>query len=357
MERAKQTGNNKRAQNGVSKSSGPSGQRASRNREKRGNTSFLFDRLLPLFAGVAAFAVVVLLYYRILPPPSDDVVTGDGAGQLDIMAAPAPQAYNGVSDTWLASAVYTTGNKDLDAQVKQFCDALSSNGSTAQENARVVFNTILTSEYDYRAADEQYTGTGWEQAAASHYFSGGDPARGLGGTGDEYEFSAVIMYCLRYFGYSDALAIPVVGETALVVVTDEYGRSCVCDPRMGESGWMLPRDSYDIVVANIGQDLTAAQAMGLTIQSSEDEDDTTNAKSGTSAGLGASASSSDSSSSDTDSDSGSDSDAYSDTDSDSDSDADSGTVSGVGAGRRTKATSKDESDNETNDFDQGSVYL
>ena len=96
----------------------------------------------------------------------------------------------------------------------------------------------------------------------------------MGGAGDVYDFAAVASYCLRYFGFTDALAVPIVkgndstGKmgSALVVVSDESGQECVCDPTLAAEGFMLDRSLYNITVDNIGQDLSPVEARGLKVE-------------------------------------------------------------------------------------------
>lgn len=244
----------------------------------------ILNRALPLLSVLAAFVAIVLFYNKLMPPAIADVATDV---QEPAAAAPATdvQEYYGLQDNWVSSAVFTTGNKDLDIQVKDFCDALTTEGMTASENAQEVFNTIVWSGYEERTEEEKPMGRDWATVSARHYFDTGNPAEGIGGTGDAYEFAAAISYCLRYFGYSDALAIPVlIGKSgagqygsALVVVTDEDGRSCVCDPTLSADGWMLDRSTYNtILVEDIDQDLTEIEARGLEVQkNSTDESQST----------------------------------------------------------------------------------
>lgn len=244
----------------------------------------VLSRVLPFLSVLAAFVAIVLLYNKLMPPAIADVAA---EVQDPVATAPAAdvQEYYGLQDNWLASAVFTTGNKDLDIQVKDFCDALTTEGMTASENAQKVFNTIVWSGYEGRTEEERPMGRDWATVSARHYFDMGNPAEGIGGTGDAYEFAAAISYCLRYFGYSDALAIPVlIGESgagqygsALVVVTDENGRSCVCDPTLSSDGWMLDLSTYNtILVEDIDQDLTEIEARGLEVQkTSTDESQST----------------------------------------------------------------------------------
>lgn len=233
----------------------------------------LLGRILPVVSLVIAFVAVVVLMHRLLPPTANEgAATAPSAQDPQVLASSSnTDDYAGVEDQWVTSNSFTTGNKELDAQVKAFCDAHTMEGLSAQDNAQSAFNTIVWSDYEDRAEGEKPSGAEWDLAAARHYFDGGTPEEGKGGKGDVYEFAAAISFCLQYFGFSDAMAVPVIrttGQTssALVIVSDEYGQECVCDPTLAADGWMLDRGIYNIVVENIEQDLTEVEALGLTVQ-------------------------------------------------------------------------------------------
>lgn len=229
-------------------------------------------RVLPVIAMAAAFAAAVTVFRRLLPPP---VVVPEASTEVAVQTfeegdAPEDQ-YVGVDDPWVESGTFTMGNEGLDAQIKAFCDACSVEGYGARDNANLVYNAIVWSTYQVRESGEPPSGNDWDVALAKHFFSEGNPESGIGGVGDTYDFSAAISFCLRYFGYSDATAVPIVcgdestGQTraALVLVTDENGQACVCDPSLSGNGWMLDRSYYNIVVDDIGQDLTKLEELGL----------------------------------------------------------------------------------------------
>lgn len=233
--------------------------------------------ILPMVSLVIAFVAIVLLFRRIMPPVVEEPVEEPVAAQDPQVAASSShvEEYTGVDDHWVPEGKFTTGNRELDAEVKAFCDALTVQGSTPRANAQVAYNTIVWSDFRDRTEAEMPSGPDWDKAAAHQFFSSGTPEEGKGGSGDVYEYAAAACYCLRYFGFYDAQTIPVVGYSttsgdmgsALVFVSDEYGQGCVCDPSLSGDGWMLDRDLYyDVVVANIEQDLSGAEALGLTIQ-------------------------------------------------------------------------------------------
>lgn len=248
------------------------GKRAIRKKPTEESTSLgIVGYLLPIVSLVIAFVAVAMLYHRLMPPTTATDTEADAVVDSQVAASSSNvQQYYGLEDQWVSSAVFTTGNKDLDVKVKQFCDALTVEGASASDNARKVYNTIVWSAVEGRAESEKPTGNDWDKIAALHYFSTGSPEEGLGGAGDVYDFAAATSFCLRYFGYTDALAIPVILSSqegsALVVVSDEYGRGMVCDPSLAANGWMLDRSAYSIEVEDIEQNLEAVEAMGLSVQ-------------------------------------------------------------------------------------------
>ena len=84
--------------------------------------------------------------------------------------------------------------------------------------------------------------------------------------------------CLRYFGYYYVVALPTIdfdeyGNAvygAVDYVIDEAGNRYVCDFSKGTYGWMINASYVDIVVDDIGQDLSDANYLGLTVNTSED---------------------------------------------------------------------------------------
>ena len=238
--------------------------------------AMVVSRVLPVLALALAFAAIVVLYRRFMPQTVDAAPAQEIKSPSDEALAPnsKPNTYEGLEDKWLTSGRFTTGNAELDQQVKQYCDALTVEGSSARDNASKVYNNIVWSAYEDRGANEEPSGTEWATVAARHYFEGGSPADGVGGAGDVYDFAAVASYCLRYFGFTDALAVPIVkgndstGKmgSALVVVSDESGQECVCDPTLAAEGFMLDRSLYNITVDNIGQDLSPVEARGLKVE-------------------------------------------------------------------------------------------
>lgn len=242
-------------------------------------------RIVPVLCLIAAFAGVVGIYRLLFPPAAAGEVQTDapaaGIAQGDTTSAQDPNAYAGIEDPWYASGTFTTGDEKLDKKVKAFCDGLSTPGSDARTNAQVVFNNIVISTYIDRGEDQKPAGPNWVLACAREFFGDDTIETGVTGMGDYYEFAAATAFTLQYFGYSDAIAVPVqvatgTGETygsAYCLVTDENGLACLCDPSMGTAGWMMDRYSHDVLVEDIGQDLSTAEAMGLSILRSSNDGD------------------------------------------------------------------------------------
>ncbi len=240
-----------------------------------------FARLVPLLCVAVAFVGLCAIFRFAFPPitaasDSSDTSSAGAVVQGDAAVQSRP-SYLGVEDRWVTSGYFTTGDKNLDAKVKKFCDDLTVENTNASGNALNVYNNIMWN-YSYvdRGQSAKPAGPNWDTACARDFFSRYEAAGGLGGEADYYELAAATAQCLRYFGYSDALAVPVLigsgGEStvdaAYCLVTDENGSSRICDPTMGASGWMTDRYAHTFMVDDIGQDLTAVEAMGLQIMRS-----------------------------------------------------------------------------------------
>ena len=240
-----------------------------------------FARLVPLLCVAVAFVGLCVIFRFAFPPitaasDSSDTSSAGAVVQGDA-AVQARPSYLGVEDRWVTSGYFTTGDKNLDAKVKKFCDDLTVENTNASGNALNVYNNIMWN-YSYvdRGQSAKPAGPNWDTACARDFFSRYEAAGALGGEADYYELAAATAQCLRYFGYSDALAVPVLigsgGEStvdaAYCLVTDENGSSRICDPTMGASGWMTDRYAHTFMVDDIGQDLTAVEAMGLQIMRS-----------------------------------------------------------------------------------------
>lgn len=243
-------------------------------------------RVVALLCTVAAFVGVVMLYRYVFPPVTKAVEGDSSSAEMQVVqgdeAVQASPEYQGVDDPWTTSKYFTTGDKNLDEKVKRFCDDLTEDGATASSNAQTVFNNLM---WNYSYSDQgqnKPAGPEWDIACARDFLNRYEAAGGLGGEADYYELAAVTSFCLRYFGFTDALAVPVVlsasgssdgYETAYCLVTSEMGAACICDPTLGANGWMLDRYSYTFMVDDIGQDLTQFEAMGLQIKRQDDSAD------------------------------------------------------------------------------------
>lgn len=236
-----------------------------------------FGHLFPLVALGVALVGAGALYQRSFDMGS--AAAADAKSTMTEQAVvpvedQAPAAYVGVEDRWILEGLFTTGDEGLDHQIKQFCDEHAVSGGGAAKSAEATFKAIVEEGSDYTDA-ETPSGTGWVQAAARAFFDGMDD--GVNESADVYGMAAATAVCLRYYGYEDAMAVPALaydangGQYGLAycLVTDEHGKECVCDFSAGEYGWMKDRAYYDILVENIGQDLTAVEEMGLEVQALE----------------------------------------------------------------------------------------
>ena len=234
---------------------------------------------LPVLSIALALVGATLLYRYVFPPvatPEDTEAQNLEAAAGSEDANAASNVYNGVESPYTYSGYFSTGNDELDLQVKTFCDAIADPTLEARDNAQRVFEKIVQSQnYTMRSASDKPGGPEWYLVCAEQYFASATPDQGLPGSGDYYDYAAAISYCLRYFGFSDALAVPLTDATgtsfgqAVVVVTDVSGTSCVCDPSKPYAGWMLDSYSQNLIVENIGQDIAQEEAMGLTVSDVE----------------------------------------------------------------------------------------
>ena len=166
-------------------------------------------------------------------------------------AAAEATANKGVDDSWLSSGKFTTGDETLDKEVKDFCDNLVSSDQDLPTAALEVYKAIAWSEYVERDDAQHPSGENWRIEYARKYYEHDC-------TGNCYEFATFLSYCLRYLGYSDAVAEGVQvelqsggwGDHGIVYVTDTDGRSCLCDTSRGVDGWMLDVDSYNVRIVD-----------------------------------------------------------------------------------------------------------
>ena len=232
--------------------------------------------LLPIvsLAGSLALATFIFRHVDNAVKVSQEALAGaapdTGTGEV------APQTvYAGVDDPWNASGSFTVEDEELDAYIRDYCDAHTMEGDTAEQAAERTYDDVVQSSYLYRV--DKPMGLDWVARSAREFFRSGAETGEY--QGDAYEFSAVMALCLRYFDYGDAIAVPIVyseseeGQegSALCLVTDKTtGMQCVCDPTLGTEGWMLPRTGYSILVDDIGQNLDPARGLGLRIQEKDE---------------------------------------------------------------------------------------
>ena len=232
--------------------------------------------ILPLvcLAGALAAAVYVFRYVDGRVTVAQEELAR--ANEVESAVVEPQEVYAGVRDPWIEAGSFTVGDEELDASIRDFCDEHTDEGATVDEAARATYDAIVESTYLYRI--DKPMGLDWVARSAREFFNSDD---GMGGhQGDVYEFASVLALCLRYFGYGDAIAVPIVYDagvgdadgSALCIVTNTTGVSCVCDPSVGTAGWMLPRANYQILVDDIGQNLDAAEALGLQIQRQDDDE-------------------------------------------------------------------------------------
>ena len=172
--------------------------------------------------------------------------------ELKTAQAAAEQVANkGVEDSWLSSGKFTTGDETLDKEVKEFCDGIATSGQDQATAALEVYKSIAWSEYVERDDAQHPSGKDWRTEYARKYYEHDC-------SGNCYEFAAFLSYCLRYLGYTDAVAEGVEvelqsggwGDHGIVYVTDTDGRDCLCDTSRGVDGWMLDVDSYNVRIVD-----------------------------------------------------------------------------------------------------------
>ena len=211
----------------------------------------------------------------------------------DIRAAQA-SASAGVEDPWVASGRFTTGDPILDKEVKEFCDSHCNTNQSVDEAALLVYEGVAWSEYVERDDAQNPAGPNWRIEYARKYFEHDN-------TGNCYEFACANMYCLRYLGFSDAMAEAVIiemqsgdwGDHGIVFVTNTDGRKCLIDTSMGVNGWMLDTDVYNYEIKNVAEleptgdsaaTTTDTGAADTTATTDTTTDTSADAKSGTDAG-------------------------------------------------------------------------
>lgn len=234
----------------------------------------LVPALIAPIAIAGSLAGVFGLFRFYLPPLGKEANQAQAQAAAETAAAGVPQdTYKGVEDPWMMSGYFTVGNEDFDNLVKEFCDAFSGEGRTSADAARNLYNNIVWGNYSARDDGSKPFGRDWVIVSARIYFDSSDPATGEIGEGDYYEWAAALAFCMRYFGYSDAIAVPTVtydewgnpDYSAICYLTGEGGKRYILDPALGTEGWMIDASTRDILVDNIGQDISVAESYGLKV--------------------------------------------------------------------------------------------
>ena len=252
--------------------------RQSRNRT--GGTDFVSAFLAPLAIAGALFATVSL-YQQVFPQLQAQPAVEEGQVGTEAPTQPESEpAYEGVEDPWVSDGSFTMGDADFDVMIKTFCDGLSDGEtSSAATAAQTVYNNIIWGNYTAREEGQKPRGRDWALMSARLYFDSAHPELGEAGDGDYYEYAAAMALCLRYFGYYYVVALPTIDfdewgneiYAAVCYVIDEAGNRYVCDFTQGTAGWMIDANYIDVVVDDIGQDLSDANYLGLTINTNEDQ--------------------------------------------------------------------------------------
>ena len=163
--------------------------------------------------------------------------------------------YVGVVDPWVDGGIFATGDADLDQLIKKMCDEQSDPSLSASQNAHNTYLFVANTDYVERVNNQSPWGETWDIEYAKQYFDEGY-------SGNCYNFTAVIEYVLKYFGYTDAEAEPCVvqlssdnwGDHGLVFVTNIVdGEASLVDAARYEEGWMLGRNAYNYDVRNVNQ--------------------------------------------------------------------------------------------------------
>ncbi len=168
--------------------------------------------------------------------------------QAEREAANLADGYKGVESPWIDGGYFTSGDKDLDKQVKEFCDKHSSKDKSVDENAYNTFCNITWSDYNEWEGNQYPRTYDWTVDYAKDFFSKG---------GNCFSMASAIQWCLRYFGYTDAHAELTYQERqsglwldhGLTWVTDKKsGEIKMVDSEMAANGWMMKPSSYSVEI-------------------------------------------------------------------------------------------------------------
>lgn len=224
-----------------------------RKREPKRNG--LFSGRSPLFYAVIieAILIIVLLIICIASCSSIQSLRQEAYARQTAKAEEAAaqtQAASGVSDPWTESGTFSSGNSELDHKVKDFCDSFTEDGSTAEENLYTTFRNI--SYYDFYTDDyiDNPSGSDWTIRWALDMLNNDQ--------GDCYSSCALVQWCARYFGYTDAEAYPAMvltqsggyGEHGFTIMTMD-GEQFLFDATKGTNGWKLNTDYYTYYVRDV----------------------------------------------------------------------------------------------------------
>jgi hypothetical protein len=236
----------------------------------------LLGAFLAPLALATSLSAAVLVYQSAFPAmdaSEQGTASAEGTSSAQEASTEQAPAYLGVQDPWVLTGNFTIGDPELDVKIKEFCDAFSGEGTSSDIAAQTVYNNIVWGNYTPREDGQQPRGKDWSWVAARLYFDAAKPEEGEAGDGDYYEYAAALTCCLHYFGYTYATALPIVtydewgnqSGSAICYVVDESGARYVCDPSQGTLGWMIDAATQDILVDDIGQDLSDAEMLGLPI--------------------------------------------------------------------------------------------
>lgn len=168
------------------------------------------------------------------------------------------KASDGVEDPWVESGYFTTGDKVLDKEVKEFCDTYASEDDSREDAALAMYQALAWADYVERDNAQEPAGPDWRNTYAHQYFENDN-------SGNCYEFAAALMYCLQYMGYEDAQAEAILillqsgswGDHGIVFVTNTDGSSCMCDTARGVDGWMIDTDTYTYKIEDVENNVSS----------------------------------------------------------------------------------------------------
>lgn len=157
----------------------------------------------------------------------------------------------GVESPWITNGKFSSGDATLDQEVKTYVDGIVDSSTDVDSAAFEMYKSIAWSNYVERENAQKPSGKDWRIQYAKQYYENDC-------SGNCYEFSAFLMYCLRYMGYADAKAEGAEielqsgnwGDHAIVYVTNKDGSSCICDTARGTNAWMIPSTSYNLKIVD-----------------------------------------------------------------------------------------------------------